>query len=121
MSDRYFTVEEAQGLVGWLADAFRNIAPLREQAGRQNAEIAKLEEHIRSNGGSHAPGQLAGKRRELRETSDQIDRQVALVEERGCVVKSVQQGLVDFPSIREGREVYLCWLEGEPEIGYGTM
>ena len=33
-------------------------------------------------------------------------------------LESVQQGLVDFPSIREGREVYLCWLEGEQEIGY---
>ena len=33
-----------------------------------------------------------------------------------CVVKNVEQGLVDFPSLRDAREVYLCWHAGEPEI-----
>lgn len=37
---------------------------------------------------------------------------------RGIEVRDVRRGLVDFPSMRHGAEVHLCWLRGEPEIGY---
>ena len=36
----------------------------------------------------------------------------------GCELKHVDQGLIDFPALREGREVYLCWRLGEPTIGW---
>ena len=34
------------------------------------------------------------------------------------VLRDLDRGLVDFPALRDGREVYLCWVEGEDEIGY---
>ena len=34
----------------------------------------------------------------------------------GCRLKDVGSGLVDFPTVWKGREVYLCWQFGEPEI-----
>ena len=34
------------------------------------------------------------------------------------VLRDLDRGLVDFPSLRDGREVYLCWQEGEDEIGF---
>ncbi len=34
------------------------------------------------------------------------------------VLRDLDRGLVDFPALRDGREVYLCWLEGEDEIGF---
>ena len=48
----------------------------------------------------------------------QISESVAAIQETGCIVKSINEGLVDFPHLREGREVYLCWKHGEPDIGY---
>lgn len=40
-------------------------------------------------------------------------------EQRGVIVKGVDEGLVDFPHIRtNGEEVYLCWKVGEDDIGY---
>jgi hypothetical protein len=40
-------------------------------------------------------------------------------EKRGIVVKGIEQGLIDFPHIREnGEEVYLCWMVGENDIAY---
>jgi hypothetical protein len=36
----------------------------------------------------------------------------------GVEVKGIDEGLVDFPSERDGRVVYLCWRIGEPDILY---
>jgi hypothetical protein len=38
------------------------------------------------------------------------------LEEMGVLVRDLDRGIVDFPSVREGREVYLCWHVGEPAI-----
>jgi hypothetical protein len=35
----------------------------------------------------------------------------------GCELKGIEEGLIDFPSPREGRTVYLCWKLGEDSIG----
>jgi hypothetical protein len=43
---------------------------------------------------------------------------VSRIQETGCLLKSVEDGLVDFPHLKEGREVYLCWKYGEDDIGY---
>ncbi len=40
------------------------------------------------------------------------------IESIGCEIKGVREGLIDFPSIREGREVYLCWRMPETEISF---
>ncbi len=34
------------------------------------------------------------------------------------VLRDLERGLVDFPSLRNGEEIYLCWEEGEPEVGF---
>ena len=43
---------------------------------------------------------------------------VLALREREIVLRDLDRGLIDFPSLRGEREVYLCWEEGEPEIGY---
>ena len=48
---------------------------------------------------------------ELQELSSEIDS-------AGCHIKDLEGGLIDFPTIWEGREVYLCWKLGESEVGF---
>ena len=36
----------------------------------------------------------------------------------GVLVKDLDRGLVDFPALRDGEEVLLCWQVGEGEIAY---
>ena len=45
---------------------------------------------------------------------DQIEEILAT----GCVIKDVESGLVDWPALYEGREIWLCWKYGEQEVGY---
>ncbi len=43
---------------------------------------------------------------------------VEILENTGVVVKSIEQGLLDFPSKRFNEEVWLCWKYGETEIKF---
>ena len=40
------------------------------------------------------------------------------LEELDLLVRDLEAGLIDFPALRDGREVYLCWQVDEPEIGH---
>jgi hypothetical protein len=42
----------------------------------------------------------------------------AEIEEIGVQVKDLEQGLLDFPCVLDGKTVFLCWKQGEKEIGY---
>jgi hypothetical protein len=46
--------------------------------------------------------------------SDEIDH----VRDLGGDVKDVETGLIDFPSLRRGEEILLCWRLGEKKLGY---
>ena len=48
----------------------------------------------------------------------QLRAALVRLQEAEVVLRDLDRGLVDFPSIRDDREVYLCWVEGEDEIGY---
>jgi hypothetical protein len=50
------------------------------------------------------------------EQKAEIVRIINRIEAYGCLVKDIDLGLVDFPSMREGRAVYLCWKAGEGRI-----
>ena len=43
---------------------------------------------------------------------------LAEIENSGCLVKDLDTGLVDFPTMLDGGEVYLCWKLGEKHIGF---
>ena len=40
------------------------------------------------------------------------------IHERGVIVKDLDTGLVDFPALRDGEEILLCWRLGEDEVAY---
>ena len=50
--------------------------------------------------------------------SRQLQQYMDEVRQIGAEPKSALEGLVDFPSIMDGRPVYLCWKLGEPEVLY---
>ncbi len=111
-----FTLAEAQAVVPWLQETFDAIASLKAEMERAQARVAELAAHVRSNGGSRTRGELERARRAGESARQRIEERVQAVVERGIIVRSVDRGLVDFPSTRDGRTVYLCWLAGESEV-----
>lgn len=118
MTEREFTLEEARELAPWLAEVFMRLERPRAQARQLDASIAELSAKIGGNGGGSSQEQLHRERRALREVSAEIEAAVSEILERGILVKGVSPGLVDFPHSRDGRQVYLCWREGESEIAF---
>jgi hypothetical protein len=52
------------------------------------------------------------------ERKSEIVRLIHRIEAFGCIVKDIDLGLLDFPSVREGEPVYLCWKAGEVRIAH---
>jgi hypothetical protein len=115
---RHFTPEEAN-------DALSEIRPLvEEMVARRAAHLdaltrqEELEGHIRGNGGGIPPATLADAADEVDREARALAKVVDEIAERGVEVKDVDEGLVDFPALRRGETVLLCWRLGEDEIGY---
>jgi hypothetical protein len=62
----------------------------------------------------NAPPRLPARR--FTDLKAEVVQLINRIEAYGCVVKDIDLGLLDFPSIREGRPVYLCWKAGETEL-----
>ena len=108
---RYFTLEEANRCIPELVDEISLLRAIRAQLAGLHAEITPLLEVVSSNGGSKHTAALLNATKRFQEILDRI-------EARGCHLKGLDPGLVDFPHLRNGREVYLCWRMGEKEIRY---
>ena len=52
------------------------------------------------------------------ELKAEVIRLMGKIEAHGCVLKDVTLGLVDFPALRGGTPVFLCWKMGEPEVAH---
>jgi hypothetical protein len=62
--------------------------------------------------------QVLDRRNQREATATKLRTAIEAVQEIGCVVKDLDIGLVDFPTLFRGVEVYLCWKLGEPDIAF---
>jgi hypothetical protein len=110
MATRNYTVDQANAAIPWVQERIDRLRAAREGLNDEEARAA-LTEAGPTNGGGE-PGRVV---------SDAfVEMRSALIELQSMevVLRDLDRGLVDFPSVRDGREVFLCWEEGEDEIGY---
>ncbi|MDP7586712.1 MAG: DUF2203 family protein [SAR202 cluster bacterium] len=112
MESDQFTLDEANALVPWLAETFRKLELVRQEYVTLQERISEL---AKRSGSDDETAQLAASAELL---ARQIEEAVEEILDRGIIVRDVAIGLVDFPSQREGREVYLCWIGGEERIDF---
>jgi hypothetical protein len=118
VDQRYFTADEAN-------EALLEVRPLTEELVGHRRALVELQERqsavtarIAGNGGNVEPHELEEVQAQLDEEVAGIARCVARIHEVGALVKDLDDGLVDFPATRDGRDVLLCWRLGEDEIGF---
>ena len=111
--DKVFTPAEANDLIPRLELAVRELQTKAGDFRSRLAELAKLD----SSTYQLSLPELIERYPQLRETAGQLARATEKIESYGCVLKDVDQGLIDFPwEIEEGQIVFLCWQFGEPSV-----
>ena len=111
-----FTLAEARALlpeVRGLAEAMRD----RKRAFDANTRVLK-QAGEQSHGNGHGPREALNAQAEAERLAQEIQDRIQRLAALGVEVKGIDEGLVDFPSERDGRVVYLCWRLGEPDILY---
>ena len=109
--EKHFTVEEARGWLPGLRQRFQRIHEIYDQLQDLRDDYERVQTLIRSNGHGPKDTGFEGRLAELQELVQEIN-------EAGIEVKDVARGLVDFPHLRQGEEVLLCWELQEPDIRF---
>jgi hypothetical protein len=114
---RYFTREEAEALLPQISVVLRDIQRERAALGESAEELGVLELRARGNG-HDLHERIAKLQREVIQHRQALRALVMELNRFGCELKDPETGLIDFLSLRDGHEVYLCWHLGEERINY---
>ena len=108
--ERHYTVEQANAALPWVIERIERLRAARDEFADEETREA-LGEATPGNGGGE-PG------RAVSEAFLALQAAATELDAMEVVVRDLERGLVDFPALREGREVYLCWQEGEEQISH---
>lgn len=113
-----FTIDEATELAKQLRPELARLAELKAELVRLEIRSGVLRLTVSAGGSSKSP-----EARELRETqaararvAGEIAAGVDAIHARGCLLKDIEKGLIDFYSLSGERLVFLCWKRDEPEV-----
>ena len=114
-----FTLAEAESLIPSVDRLLRKAIELKSTYSGAERRVESYQKRILLMGG------IVVDRKQVLEVREQRDEAAAAlrtvfeeVKDLGCLVKDLDIGLVDFPTLFQGREVYLCWKLGEPSIAF---
>lgn len=99
-----------------LAEARDLMPEVQRRAGRYvdlRADFAEASAAARAD----APARTGGLA-ELKSLEARVHEELEWFRSRDIQVKGVAPLLIDFPAVADGRDVLLCWLEGEPALGW---
>ena len=114
---RYFTLREAEGLLPTIKEGLAEAIADKERVEAIDQAMSDLSARICMTGGAEVnPAQVAHQRLERVSLVHSIEKKVSEIQRSGCLVKDLDMGLLDFPALLDGVEVYLCWKLGEPRI-----
>jgi hypothetical protein len=111
MTPRYFTVEEANELLPQIRPLVAEIIDRRGRIVRGRRDVVEFLRQEPSDIGGAGPSALV-------QDFIAIERLARQIRRHGCILKDLNNGLVDFLAERDGREVYLCWRFGEPRVEF---
>jgi len=107
---RHFSVEQANA-------ALETVKPLVQRLRDAKDLLTDSEAHELLS--DAAPGNGGGEAgRQVGESFLEVRRLLLTLEQAGIVIRDIDRGLIDFPALREGREVFLCWELGEDDVAF---
>jgi len=107
---KHYTLSEARALLPLVKLWLKRIVQLCNELQKAEARVMKLRGHGDDVGGPAVNSWLRSQA-ELKDVMLEFLR-------REIQIKDLSRGLLDFPSIVNGKEVFLCWEEGEDDIEF---
>lgn len=107
--DRIFSLFEANQLIPQLQSNLTTVQQRKAVLLRTREEVRKASANADHGGGTAVSSHYV-------KSLQDISASLRAIHELGVVVKDIDLGLCDFPHVRDGRVVYLCWKLGEKEI-----
>lgn len=116
---RFFTLLEAEALLPSIEAHLGRLLQLKNEHEQTNAQLNVINQRIMLAGGMVPPREQVLELKKQKESAARgLKETVEAIHETGCQLKDVEIGLIDFPTLYRGKEVYLCWKLGEEGIGY---
>ena len=118
MPDRLFTPEEANAALTRVRPLVELVVERRATLMAAQARLAELLAKVAGNGGGLDPSAAQELVGAVQEAERELDAAVTELSEAGVVVRDPDSGLIDFPSVRDGEPVFLCWQLGEDDVSW---
>jgi hypothetical protein len=115
---KLFTLEEAEALLPRAREEVLAMQACKRQIDTLRENLVDAADRATGNGHVKDEDALAEKRRGAEALVEQLNQRLARLNQWGIEMKGLDEGLLDFPSEREGRVVYLCWKVGEDRIAW---
>jgi hypothetical protein len=115
---RVFTLEEANAALTELRPIVERMVQHRRNLSAAQARQTELVTRIAGNGGDMVPSDLHDLAETIQREADAISDCAEQINQAGAQVKSLEEGLLDFPARRGEEDVLLCWKLGEDEIRF---
>ena len=114
----YFTLDEANRKIPWLKTQLEAIASLTKEIEQIRLELNTDLIKASSNGHGATDIDSKGGQKEIDSMVDRLRMLAEEINDSGIILRDLERGLVDFPTLWEDREVYLCWILGEFDIQF---
>ncbi|MCA1644409.1 MAG: DUF2203 domain-containing protein [Chloroflexi bacterium] len=111
---RTFTREEAQAVLPEVDRLLGEAQSLAETLASTEQQAQATHWKPRANGRVHAEPPSNAPEASRRAVAGQLRQLIERLQRIGIVLRDVRSGLIDFPSMRDGRIIHLCWRRGEP-------
>jgi hypothetical protein len=115
---RVFTLEEANAALTELRPIVERMVQHRRNLTAAQVRQTELVTRIAGNGGDMVPSDLHDLAETIQREADGIADCAEQINRAGAQVKSLEEGLLDFPAKRGEEDVLLCWKLGEDEIRF---
>lgn len=108
----HFTLKEANTMLPSAIEKFKNIVNMKNEVARIQSEMESDPKYMLNF------KDYILKKQELNSAISNFYKSIEELENTGVVIKSIDECLLDFPSLRFNEEIWLCWKEGETEIKF---
>ncbi len=121
MKTKLYTIEEANQMLPAIESLIQTLSDIKLDINKHQAEIDVLELIQEGSGAKRVKPSSAYFEKKLEEMQllfDQFKQNIHRFSELGCELKDLDQGLVDFYSLKDDMLVYLCWKRGEKKVSH---